>query len=94
MTNKVFAIYTTGFYIYLYILHERYIYIINISISGISSIGDYAFVGCNNVAIISIPESVNTLGIGIFKSCSKLENVILSTKITILSKNLFVFRKT
>lgn len=47
--------------------------------SGITSIGDYAFLGCNNVTSISIPASVTEIGNYSFARCTGLLKVDLGS---------------
>lgn len=46
----------------------------DVKISGIETIGDYAFSGCS-INEISIPNTVTSLGIGSFRNCSELSSV-------------------
>lgn len=41
----------------------------------VTSIGDYAFVGCSSLTSISIPHSVASIGFAAFKGCSSLTDV-------------------
>ena len=36
----------------------------------VTSIGDYAFVGCNNLSSITLPESVTSIGMNAFSNCT------------------------
>lgn len=45
---------------------------------GVSSIGDYAFNGCSNLARIDIPVSVNKIGTGAFTDCEMLADFYYS----------------
>lgn len=45
---------------------------------GITSISDFAFIGCTNLETITIPNSVRTIGREAFYNCKKLKNVIIS----------------
>ena len=42
---------------------------------GVSSIGDWAFYGCNGLTSVTIPNSVTSIGYDAFRGCSGLENV-------------------
>jgi hypothetical protein len=42
---------------------------------GVTSIGDFAFNGCDNLVSVSIPASVGTIGKSAFATCEKLETV-------------------
>ena len=49
----------------------------------ITSIGDYAFYGCNGLTSITIPESVTSIGYGAFYGCNSLDKILLlNTEIT------------
>ena len=50
--------------------------ITNVNISDIAEIGDYAFYGCS-ISKVKIPKTVTYLGIGVFKNCKNLCEVIL-----------------
>lgn len=47
----------------------------NIVISGLSSIGNYAFYGCKSLTSVTIPASVTTIGSSAFNRCSSLTSV-------------------
>ena len=47
---------------------------------GLLSIDDFAFFDCGNLSAISFPASVNSIGYGIFSSCSNLKTVEVSEK--------------
>ncbi len=56
---------------------------------GITSIGNYTFVGCSNLASISIADSVTNIGKYTFDGCTSLESVTLPEGITRVSDALF-----
>lgn len=56
---------------------------------GLQSIGNYAFKDCPKLKKISMPNTVNNLGIGVFWNCSSLVNVQLSNKIPVLLSQVF-----
>lgn len=49
---------------------------------GVTSIGDYAFFGCNNITNIIISESVTTIGNNAFGGCNILKEIVLPNGIT------------
>jgi len=56
---------------------------------GVKSIGNYAFKDCINLKTISMPNTVEELGVGVFANCSSLKNVQLSNRIKILPSQIF-----
>ena len=44
---------------------------------GVTSIGDYAFAGCNGIVSVTIPDSVTNIGSSAFDYCTGLEEVTL-----------------
>lgn len=50
--------------------------------SGVTSIGNYAFYGCNNLSSISIPNSTNSIGNFAFYSCIGLTSINIPNNIT------------
>lgn len=55
----------------------------------ITTIGDYAFSGCNYAKEITIPDSVTSIGVCTFTSCENLETVKLSENITVIKYETF-----
>lgn len=53
--------------------------------SGVTSIGDSAFAGCDSLQTVSIPQSVTSIGEGAFSSCTNLTSLTLATGIGITS---------
>ncbi len=43
---------------------------------GVTSIGDYAFSGCTELTIVTIPRSITSIGTNVFDGCTKLTAVI------------------
>ncbi len=56
---------------------------------GISLIGDYAFFNCGLLYEITIPYTVDDVGVGCFKSCTSLSEIELSVWMTRLADYLF-----
>ncbi|MBR2625054.1 MAG: leucine-rich repeat domain-containing protein [Lentisphaeria bacterium] len=46
--------------------------------SGVTSIGDCAFLGCENLTSVTIPPSVTSIGLNAFFHCEKLTTIALS----------------
>lgn len=53
------------------------------------SIEDYAFLGCENLRKIELPETLKSLGEGSFRECSSLESMTIPSGVTRLPKFLF-----
>ena len=51
---------------------------------GVTTIGDYAFIGCDNVTSISIPEDLTSIGEHAFDYCSSLLNITVPESVTII----------
>ena len=56
---------------------------------GAVSIGQYAFYGCENLTIISIPESVSEIGRGAFYWCTRLKNIEIPEAVTVIEDYVF-----
>ena len=52
--------------------------------NGVTTIGSYAFCGCNSLTSITIPDSVTSLGPDALQSCDNLVSVTLGNGITII----------
>jgi len=59
----------------------------------ITDIDDYAFYGCSDLTMVSIPSTVITIGISVFENCTGLTNVIFeryeANRYTKLGQNSF-----
>lgn len=60
---------------------------------GVTKIGDYAFKDCYNIEDISIPETVTSMGVGVFKMSSSsgmcLKNITLPSALTTVPNETF-----
>ncbi len=56
---------------------------------GITSIGNYAFSGCNKVTNVTLPNSVKDIGEYAFSGCTKLEKVNIPSGVTSIEKYTF-----
>lgn len=57
--------------------------------SSLVSIGDYAFIGCDNLREMELPRSLRSLGEGAFRECKSLEKMTIPSGVTKISKYLF-----
>ena len=55
----------------------------------VTSIGDYAFGGCNGLASVTIPDSVTSIGYSAFSYCSGLANVTIPDSVTSIESRAF-----
>ena len=55
----------------------------------VTSIGDYAFSGCENLTAITIPESVTSIGYSAFAYCSSLTAITIPTSVTSIGGGAF-----
>ena len=56
---------------------------------GVTTIGDYAFDGCESLISITIPDGVTSIGLSAFSRCSKLIKVFLPDSITYIGTRAF-----
>lgn len=57
--------------------------------SKLNTIGDRAFMGCENLKEISLPDSVTSLGVGAFRDCKSLTDCELPDNIKIIPHGIF-----
>ena len=50
--------------------------------NSVTTIGDWAFVGCDSLTSINIPNSVTTIGKGAFSGCSSLTSINIPNSVT------------
>ena len=56
---------------------------------GITSIGDYAFMGCTGMTEMTLPNSVTSIGDNAFEGCSGLTELTLPNSVTSIGDNAF-----
>lgn len=59
--------------------------------SSVGSIGDYAFLGCNDIRYLKISEGVKEIGEKAFFSCDWIENIILPRSLTKIGEKAFCY---
>ncbi len=57
--------------------------------SGVTSIGDRAFLGCSKLVSVTIPSGVTSIGENAFYNCSKLESVTIPSSVTSIGNYAF-----
>jgi hypothetical protein len=62
---------------------------LDLSGSPLTEIPDYAFNGCKTLANIIIPNSVTSIGVGIFYECTSLANVTIPNSVTRIGNGAF-----
>ena len=57
--------------------------------SGVTSLSSYAFVGCQNLADITLPDTLQTIGTMTFYGCDKLDNVTIPASVRTIGSYAF-----
>lgn len=60
-----------------------------IAISGLKSIGDYAFYECTSLMSVTIPNSITSIGNAAFTLCSSLTNITIPDSVTSIGAHTF-----
>lgn len=55
----------------------------------VTAIGERAFVSCNNLKSVELPEGVTTIGIFAFSHCEMLENITVPSSVSYIGKGAF-----
>ena len=58
--------------------------------SGVTTIGNYAFMGCTNLSSLSISNTVTKIGQNSFYNCARLSSVTIPGSVTIIGYQAFV----
>ena len=67
---------------------------INVVISeGITTIGDFAFIGCTNLVNLKLPQSLTSLGDQTFIGCTNLKKINIPPKVTNLGITGYMFQE-
>ena len=69
------------------VLPESLVY--NGNIYSVTSIGNFAFMGCSNLKSVSIPNSVTSIGAAAFSGCSSLTSISIPNSVTIIGPHAF-----
>lgn len=57
--------------------------------SGVTSLSSYAFVGCQNLADVTLPDTLQTIGTMTFYGCDKLDNVTIPVSVRTIGSYAF-----
>lgn len=69
---------------------ENYRAIVSVSLpEGYTTIGDYAFYGCENLERINLPSTIQSIGKDAFNGCVKLKEIIMPDTVTEIGENAF-----
>ncbi|MBQ6206234.1 MAG: leucine-rich repeat protein [Oscillospiraceae bacterium] len=52
--------------------------------NGVTSIGNYAFFGCNDLTDVTIPDSITSIGDSAFDGCRRLTHITLPDNVTVI----------
>ncbi|MBE6844085.1 MAG: hypothetical protein E7508_00030 [Ruminococcus sp.] len=55
----------------------------------VASIGDYAFLRCDSLTSVTIPDSVTSIGDRVFAHCTSLESITIPDSVTSIGYNVF-----
>jgi BspA type Leucine rich repeat region (6 copies) len=58
--------------------------------NSVTQIGDWAFLGCQNLTSVTIPDSVTSIGVQAFAYCYSLTSVTIPSSVTIIGDNAFI----
>ncbi|MBR7100355.1 MAG: leucine-rich repeat domain-containing protein, partial [Clostridia bacterium] len=55
----------------------------------VTTIGEFAFAGCESLKSVVIPDSVTTIGRSAFEDCSSLTSVVIPDSVTTIGRSAF-----
>ncbi|WP_146255934.1 leucine-rich repeat domain-containing protein, partial [Prochlorococcus marinus] len=56
----------------------------------VSYISDRAFLGCNNLTSITLPDELNSIGNAVFAYCSNLQTISFPDSLTSIGDDIFI----
>ncbi|MBR7098229.1 MAG: leucine-rich repeat domain-containing protein [Clostridia bacterium] len=57
--------------------------------SGVTTVGDGAFMLCKNMKSITIPESITYIGMSAFQACASLESIVIPSSVRVIESDVF-----
>ena len=57
--------------------------------SGVTTIGDYSFINCNNILSVNLPSGLTSIGYAAFHECSQLNSITIPSSVTNIGEYAF-----